>query len=433
MITLLLTSLVAAMPASSSLSVPSKAEYLSKRYGNSDDDRDRKEKKRRKKEEKKSKKNKKSKRIDERSSDDDDSLLGGSRAYRRDGDSDAESDEDGPLVVDEADHLDDVSNGDKEQGRGQRYDSEDDNDAEGETAPRRAPARTQKRRYDSDDASKGSPSPPRSSGEVAASSSGRARNQPRRYDSDDDESDNEHRGGVAIKHEVGRKRRYDSDDDDSDVSDSAKRKTASGHRAGLQSGRTFGSAEKRLHKSKRDEAQRTVDTHGIGETVYRDKASGRREAAAAGSAASDRPTASTLTEEEQAALLNVGRVQREAVEERHRRMEHMAASTFARHQDDDGLEEMRKIAIREGDPMAAYASAQGSSSKRKTNGGATVPQNVRPVYKGPPPKPNRYGIRPGFRWDGVDRGNGFEDRLLARRYNQQHQKELAYRMSSADM
>jgi pre-mRNA-splicing factor CWC26 len=433
------------MPASSSLSVPSKAEYLSKRYGNSHDDSDRKEKKRRKKAEKTSKKKKKkSKRNeDERSSgsddDDEDSLLGGSRAYRRDGDSDAESDEDGPLVVDEADHLDDVSNGDKEKGRGQRYDSEDDDDDAG-AAPRRAPARTQKRRYDSDDASKGSPSPPRSSGEVAASSSGRDRNQPRRYDSDDDESDDGPRAVVPIKHEQGggRKRRYDSDDvddDDSDGSDSAKRKTSSGHRTGLQSGRTFGSAEKRLHKSKRDEAQKTVDTHGIGETVYRDKASGRREEAsgAASSAASAAPSSSILTEEEQAALLNVGRVQREAVEERHRRMGHMAASTFARHQDDDGLEEMRKSAIREGDPMAAYASAQGSSSKRKTNGGAAEMQNVRPVYKGPPPKPNRYGIRPGFRWDGVDRGNGFEDRLLARRYNQQHQKELAYRMSSADM
>jgi pre-mRNA-splicing factor CWC26 len=426
------------MPASSSLSVPSKAEYLSKRYGNSHDDSDRKEKKRRKKEEKTSKKRKKkSKRNDERSSDDDeDSLLGGNNAYRRDGDSDAESDEDGPLVVDEADHLDDASNGEKEQGRGQRYDSEDGNDDAG-PAPRRSQTRAQKRRYDSDDASKGSPSPPRSSGDVAASSSGRARNQPRRYDSDDDESEDNHRAGVAIKHEAGRNRRYDSDDDDSDGSDSAKRKTASGHRAGLQSGQTFGSAEKRLHKSKRDEAQKTVDTHGIGETVYRDKASGRREAtaAAAGSAASAVPSSSILTEEEQAALLNVGRVQREAVEERHRRMEHMAASTFARHQDDDGLEEMRKSAIREGDPMAAYASAQASSSKRKTNGGAAPAEshNVRPVYKGPPPKPNRYGIRPGFRWDGVDRGNGFEDRLLARWYNQQHQKELAYRMSSADM
>jgi hypothetical protein len=33
----------------------------------------------------------------------------------------------------------------------------------------------------------------------------------------------------------------------------------------------------------------------------------------------------------------------------------------------------------------------------------------------------------------VDRGNGFEDRLLAKQYSKQQQKEQAYRLSSADM
>ena len=57
----------------------------------------------------------------------------------------------------------------------------------------------------------------------------------------------------------------------------------------------------------------------------------------------------------------------------------------------------------------------------------------KPMYKGPPPKPNRYGIRPGYRWDGIDRGNGFEDRLLGSLHSKGRKKEEAYKWSSADM
>merc|ERR1712112_395901 len=78
---------------------------------------------------------------------------------------------------------------------------------------------------------------------------------------------------------------------------------------------------------------------------------------------------------------------------------------LTRAEDDVDRDALLKEVVREDDPMLAYI----KKKKEKKIGGKR-----RPVYQGPQPPPNRYGIRPGYRWDGVDRSNGFEKKLLTR-------------------
>jgi len=65
---------------------------------------------------------------------------------------------------------------------------------------------------------------------------------------------------------------------------------------------------------------------------------------------------------------------------------------------DDKLEE---------DPMARFF--------RKATDVEQLTPTGKPRYKGRAPPPNRFQILPGYRWDGVDRSNGFEPRLLRKR------------------
>jgi pre-mRNA-splicing factor CWC26 len=78
------------------------------------------------------------------------------------------------------------------------------------------------------------------------------------------------------------------------------------------------------------------------------------------------------------------------------------------------------------------------SSKEAVTGGpdgSSGPsrRSSKPLYSGPTPPPNRFHIRPGYRWDAIDRGNGFENILLKKLSDRSSFKEDEYRWAVSDM
>jgi pre-mRNA-splicing factor CWC26 len=70
---------------------------------------------------------------------------------------------------------------------------------------------------------------------------------------------------------------------------------------------------------------------------------------------------------------------------------------------------------------------------------STVPQTLGlflseiPIYQGPQPAPNRFKILPGYRWDGVDRSNGFEKRCFEKMSQRKALETSAYQWSTEEM
>jgi pre-mRNA-splicing factor CWC26 len=121
-----------------------------------------------------------------------------------------------------------------------------------------------------------------------------------------------------------------------------------------------------------------------------------------------------------------GDVQLEEARRRREALEDAALMPLARGKDDEELNAEMKAARRWNDPMAQFLGDDDptptTSGKAKTGGKS---HSRRPVYKGAAP-PNRYGIRPGYRWDGVDRGNGFEAERFKALNRRERNKGLEY-------
>lgn len=145
------------------------------------------------------------------------------------------------------------------------------------------------------------------------------------------------------------------------------------------------------------------------QTVYRD-ASGRRIDVQKEDEERRRTREEERKREREKRDWNKGQIQLQQLKDARRREEEARDSSFARYANDAQMNAELRQVERQNDPAALFL-----TKKDKLKG----PQ--KPVYKGPFP-PNRFGIRPGYRWDGVERSNGFEAKLFQRRNERTRRK-----------
>lgn len=121
-----------------------------------------------------------------------------------------------------------------------------------------------------------------------------------------------------------------------------------------------------------------------------------------------------------------GLKQIEDLEQRYKEHMHEASKPLARAADDEDLRDHLRNQERLDDPMLDYMRRKKQDEEKKKG------IEVKPKYQGQFPD-NRYNIGPGYRWDGVDRSNGYEKKYFSMINSKKSLEEEAYRYSTEDM
>ncbi|TDH68216.1 hypothetical protein CCR75_009551 [Bremia lactucae] len=135
-----------------------------------------------------------------------------------------------------------------------------------------------------------------------------------------------------------------------------------------------------------------------------------------------------------------GEVQKQNRKTQQELLEQMKDTPFARHDDDEQLERKRRERIRAFDPINnklfqedSLVESKMEKKMRKVDEKNKGLSKAKPKYAGPPAPPNRFGIQPGYRWDGVVRGINWEEKIMTRQNVNAAVSEEAYKYAVADM
>ena len=202
-------------------------------------------------------------------------------------------------------------------------------------------------------------------------------------------------------------------------------RTLDGKKAGLQDAKSLTDELKNLRK-REDKMFSTLSSEISGRGA-RTKVRGRLLEAEERKREKERNNEITEEVKDKYAKWNKGMKQTAMIRERIQDDLKEMDKPLARRADDEDLDEHLKGIERAEDPMLNYMRKKKQQKDRKEG------KTIYPTYKGPKPNPNRFGIQPGYRWDGVDRSNGFEVKLFKKRNQSKATEEYSYKWSTEDM
>jgi len=196
-------------------------------------------------------------------------------------------------------------------------------------------------------------------------------------------------------------------------------KMGDGTHAGLQSA---ASVAAQYAKRKKEEAARWAAEGGSSkgapkeETVYRD-ATGRRIDIGMRKKEARREAEEKEKAEREEEEAQKGDVQRKMKEKRKEELDEARFMPLARGIEDVEMNRELKEKERWDDPAMQFLIGKGKGKGKSVSG--------KPLYAGAAP-PNRYNIRPGHRWDGVDRSIGFEAKRFKAMNRTVRNKDLSH-------
>lgn len=206
-------------------------------------------------------------------------------------------------------------------------------------------------------------------------------------------------------------------------------KTLDGKMAGLQSAKAL-RVETEKFRNREKTMFDTMDEDALGrnaEVVRRDRKTGRIRDM---EAEMEKERIKDAKDQERKEIYDHwGKGVKQVEDHRKRREEEQVEMNkpVARYAGDADLEDYLKKQERDGDPMLAYMREK---EREKRIGSGQLMQM--PKYQGAYGL-NRFNIAPGYRWDGVDRSNGYEKKYFDVQSKKKAGEEEAYRYSTEDM